>query len=262
MLVFGVVADPHFSKQKQIYNRFPSLSKEKMKAAVEEWRRQKVSFIVCLGDLINAVNDLEEDTQSATEISAILRSAGVPVFCVMGNHDIEGFSREQFTAITGFQAPPFSFVNHGYKFIFLDANYGQDGNDYEQKMDWTDSAIPEMQCRWLEEELRTSCETVLIFVHQNLDLRSKEGEEDPHVIKNATEVRRILEGSGRVKAVFQGHFHKGYRQEISGIPYFTVPAMCEGNDEGQNAFGVARISINTLTYDEFCPKVEQLTNKW
>ena len=77
MLAFGVVADPHFSREKQIYNRFPSLSKQKMQAAVQEWKRQNVSFIVCLGDLINAVGNLEEDTESAREISQILHSAGV-----------------------------------------------------------------------------------------------------------------------------------------------------------------------------------------
>ena len=129
-------------------------------------------------------------------------------------------------------------------------------------MDWMDSALPAKQCRWLEEELQASLEPVLIFIHQNLDSRIKEGKEDPHVIKNAAQVRRILEGSGRVKAVFQGHFHKGYRQEILGIPYITVPAMCEGNGEEKNAFGVVQISKNTLTYGEFCPKVEEYRIKW
>lgn len=262
MLIFGVVADPHFSKEKQIYNRFPSLSKEKMKAAVEEWKRQKVSFVVCLGDLINSVDNLEEDAQHAREISRILRTAEVPVFCTMGNHDIEGLSREQFTAMTGFQAPPFSLSVSGYKLIFLDANYGQDGSDYEQRMDWTDSAVPLSQCLWLQKELQDSSEPALIFVHQNLDSRLKEGKEDPHVIKNADEVRKILESSGKVKAVFQGHFHKGYKQELSGIPYITVPAMCEGNGEGQNAFGIVEISENQLIYREYCSKIEEYRNIW
>ena len=36
--------------------------------------------------------------------------------------------------------------------------------------------------------------------------------------------------SGKVKLVMQGHYHLGAERTIDGIPYITLPAMCEGTD--------------------------------
>ena len=40
----------------------------------------------------------------------------------------------------------------------------------------------------------------------------------------------MIVASGKVKAVFQGHYHKGHETVIDGIPYHTLPAMCEGEE--------------------------------
>ena len=49
-----------------------------------------------------------------------------------------------------------------------------------------------------------------------------------HVIRNASEVRELPEASGKVKLVLRGHYHPGAEAVVSGIPYLTVPALCEG----------------------------------
>ena len=48
-----------------------------------------------------------------------------------------------------------------------------------------------------------------------------------HRLGNADHVFSVIRESGRVKAVFQGHFHPGCRSEYDGISYITLPAMCE-----------------------------------
>ena len=50
------------------------------------------------------------------------------------------------------------------------------------------------------------------------------------MIKNAAEVREVLEKSGKVRAVYQGHYHPGHENVINSIPYHTLPVMCEGEE--------------------------------
>jgi alkaline phosphatase len=61
-------------------------------------------------------------------------------------------------------------------------------------------------------------------------------------VKNAPAVRKVLEGSGKVIAVFQGHNHHGAYRRINGIPYFTMRGMVEGPGLKNNAYAVVRIS--------------------
>ena len=80
------------------------------------------------------------------------------------------------------------------------------------------------------------------FVHQNLH-----DEKDSHGVKNAQEVRKVLESAGNVLAVFQGHNHPGAHKKISGIHYFTLRAMVEGSigeDRRNSSYAVVSIDKN------------------
>ena len=77
---------------------------------------------------------------------------------------------------------------------------------------------------------------VIVFAHQRLD------EAKSHSVQNAAEVRKTLEQSGRVLAVFQGHSHHNALQEIAHIHYCTLAAIVEGSGPWANAYGVLRIS--------------------
>ena len=69
-----------------------------------------------------------------------------------------------------------------------------------------------------------------MFAHQRLDVANDYG------VKNAAEVRKVLEGSGKVLAVFQGHSHKNDYKEIAGIHYCTLVAMVEGSGAENNGY--------------------------
>ena len=84
---------------------------------------------------------------------------------------------------------------------------------------------------------------MIVLCHQNLDARAG----DPHVIKNAAAVREIMERSGKVLAVLQGHCHSGCRSEQNGIPYYTFRALCEGD----------RIPCAVVTVDGEMVRVEE-----
>ena len=88
--------------------------------------------------------------------------------------------------------------------------------------EWTDPNIPAHEVEWLRADLAGTSKRTVVFAHQRLDVGS------PYGVKNAPEVRGILEGSGKVLAVFQGHSHKNDYREIGGIHYVTLVAMVEG----------------------------------
>ena len=76
----------------------------------------------------------------------------------------------------------------------------------------------------------------IVFAHQRLD------GSDRHCVKNAAEVRRALEASGRVLAVFQGHSHQNDYKQVGGIHYATLVAMVEGSGAENSGFAVADLS--------------------
>jgi predicted phosphodiesterase len=71
---------------------------------------------------------------------------------------------------------------------------------------------------------------VIVLAHQRLDL------DKAHAVRNAAEVRSLLEKSGKVLAVFQGHSHKNDYQQIAGIHYTTLVAMVEGSGAENNGY--------------------------
>ena len=77
--------------------------------------------------------------------------------------------------------------------------------------------------------------STIVFVHQQLD-----GEGD-HYVKNAADVRRILQKHQKVLAVFQGHNHAGHYSYIEGIHYYTLKAMVEGAGEENNSYAIVEI---------------------
>jgi len=87
---------------------------------------------------------------------------------------------------------------------------------------------------------------VVVFAHQRLDVANDYG------IKNAAEVRKVLEGAGKVLAVFQGHSHKNDYKEVGGIHYCTLVAMIEGSGAENNGFSVVQVrSDGTITLTGF-----------
>ena len=60
-------------------------------------------------------------------------------------------------------------------------------------------------------------------MHQNIDPDIHES----HRLSNSEIIREIIEKSGKVKTVYQGHYHAGEKSRHNGIDYITFPAMCQ-----------------------------------
>jgi predicted phosphodiesterase len=204
---------------------------------------EKADFLIELGDLKDEGNPAEEhDTLKYLEtIEAVLATFNGPRYHVLGNHDVDSISKEQFLARvenTGIAQTSkyYSFDTHGIHFVVLDANHMADGSDYDHgNFHWTDTHIPPVQCDWLKNDLAATSNPVIVFVHQQLDGNTN------HCVKNATDVRHILQESQKVLAAFHGHNHAGHYSHIEGIHYYTLKAVVEGSGEENNAYAIVDV---------------------
>lgn len=229
---FGLFADPHYSKM-ELSNgtRRHSLSFAKVQTAMEYFVREKADLVLCLGDFVDHSDDHSQVLPATKSLCGMIRSFGLPFYSLMGNHDCQLFTPEEFQMHTEGFLPPFSLRFGQTVLLFPNANFEDDGRAYVPgQVDWTNTYLPPSELLRLRQALEDpTTQTAYIFLHQNLDPTV----EAHHIIRNAAEVRAMLEASGKVHTVFQGHYHLGNETLLNSIRYITLPAMCEGE---QNPF--------------------------
>jgi predicted phosphodiesterase len=240
---FGIVTDCHYADADTVGTRYYRDSLDKLDECVEVMNRQQVNFLVELGDFKDQnTPSVEQKTLSYLRaVESVFRKFDGPTYHVLGNHDQDSISKTQFLANienTGINPSRsyYSFDYNGVHFVVLDANYKSDWADYDHgNFDWTDANIPPAELQWLKQDLAASHGTVIVLIHQLLDGTGL------YYVKNAAEVRQVLEQSGRVLAVFQGHFHEGSYSRIKGIHYYTLKALVEGPGPENNSYAIIEV---------------------
>ncbi len=237
----GLFADPHYCAADVLCRtRRPQLSADKIREALEAFRREGAELVVSLGDLTDHCETKEEALACAHEVSSLLGLSGIPTVVIPGNHDCYDFSAEAFAALTGTPRLPFSLDAGGFRFLALDANYRSDFRRFDEAgVEWTDSNLPPDEVSFLRIALDRADRPCVVLIHENLDPLV----EPHHIVKNAAEVREILRSSGKVKCVIQGHYHPGADRTIDGVRYLTVPAMCEGEE---NRYMLLDLTLNEI----------------
>lgn len=206
--------------------------------------REEIDFIVELGDPVNGAEECTlEYLHEIEEIFSTFRGAR---YHVLGNHDLDSLSKNQFQSVVrnfriSQEATWYSFNRNGLHGVVLDANFCADGTDYDSgNFHWADANISPEQLEWLTEDLSKTNLPVIVFVHQLLD-----EDEGSHYINNAAEVRNVLEKFPNVLAVLQGHQHTGQYHRIGGIHYYTFIAMVEGPGAENSSYSIAEVFENS-----------------
>ena len=196
-----------------------------------------------LGDLVNGTEDEAFDLHNLNEVKRLLDR--FHFHYVLGNHDAFSFDKDRIMPVVPGIGAVDSFTVNGITFITLDANFTEDSLSYSRTHgEWTNACIPSAQQNWLKDQLQ-QCEKAVILCHQNLHGSNKE---NPHMIRNAAQIRKILEESGKVTTVFQGHDHKGNDCTVNGIRYHTLKGMCEKRNI---PWCIAEIDNNTIQIRDF-----------
>ena len=213
------------------------------------------AFVAELGDFTDNPSDgsLTYDKRKAAVLGyleaaeAKLALFKGPRYHVFGNHDTDQLSKEDVKA----KAPDsvqglsdgryyFSFNQGGLHFVVLDAGFRSDGAAYSgvpgsagAGYAWSDANIPAAELAWLKADLAATKLPTIVFGHQLLNPEEQvDAAFDPaHAVKNAADVRAVLEKSGLVLAVFAGHYHDGGYQLVNGIHYVTLQASAAYGDD-------------------------------
>jgi 3',5'-cyclic AMP phosphodiesterase CpdA len=230
-LTLGIITDLHFGpearwegKLRKLTHQAGDLSRAFVRRMNDEVRPD---LVVNLGD------DIEDESREADlarygECQAILRTARAPLVNVAGNHDLTNLNREDINHFWQRSGPLYySFEAGGWHLVVLHTIEKQD----------VEIRVPAVQLEWLRADLGTASAPTLVFMHhaaseQSLDdSRWWPGRSHVALVKERTELRRLFEESGRVRAVFNGHLHWNYFDVIRGIPYVTVQSLIENLDD-------------------------------
>lgn len=239
---FGMVTDLHYAALKRLGRRHYRDSARKLGEAVELFNARKPDFAIELGDLKDNSSGHDETIKRLEEIEkAFARFNGLR-YHVVGNHDCDCITLDEFLARTPnggkvMDKGWYSFAFGGVSFFVLDGCFTKDMTHYSRSNPWTDANIPPEQLAWLERGLTSAEKHAVVFVHQRLDPAS----EKHHLMRNAKAVRKVLEASGKVRAVVTGHQHNGGHSKVNGIPYYTLRAMVDGPAQESNSYAEGAI---------------------
>lgn len=242
LVTFGMVTDLHSADLAPNAGRHYRESIAKLDACVSDMNRRGVDFLIELGDFKDLGATADATSANLHAVEAAFRKFNGARYHVLGNHDMDRIAKAQALATIENTGIPrdrsyYSYDVNGAHFIVLDATFRPDGTPYDSgNFKWTESFVPPAELAWLERDLTRTRLPSIVFIHQLLD-----GDQDAYFVKNAAAVRRVLEQSGRVHAVFQGHYHEGKYANVRGIHYYTLKAMVMGSGPQNNAYATADV---------------------
>jgi predicted phosphodiesterase len=254
-LRIGLITDLHYADKAPAGTRHYRETLAKLEEAGNQFEQDKPAFVVELGDLIDAADSVDVELSYLKTINQEFSTICKERHYVLGNHCVDTLNKAEF--LDGIQQEKsfYSFDRGGFHFVVLDSCFRSDGQPYGRKnFQWNDPNIPIHELEWLEGDLKANDHPVIVFAHQRLDVSTSHG------VKNNAQVRELLESSGRVLAVLQGHSHQNDLKEIGGIHYCTLVAMVEGSGEDNNGYSIMDLEPNgTIHLTGFR---KQKSHKW
>jgi predicted phosphodiesterase len=234
-----MVTDMHYADKPAAGARHYRESLAKLAEAAEQFNKNKPDFVVELGDFVDAAESPAVELKYLQRVHEVFSTIAAPRHYVLGNHCVDTLTKDEFLGGVGQKESYYSFDAGSTHFVLLDGCFRADGKPYGRKNSkWDDANLPAAQVDWLREDVKKTERKTIVFVHQRLD------DAKQHAVKNAPDVRKVLEQSGKVRAVFQGHSHRNDYQQIAGIHYCTLVAMVEGSGAENSGYSLLDIAAD------------------
>jgi predicted phosphodiesterase len=235
----GLITDLHYADKPPAGKRHYRETLRKLAEAAAQFEKDQPALVVELGDLIDAADAVETEKKYLSTINREFSAIAKERHYVLGNHCVDTLTKAEFLGGVEQAGSYYSFDLGEYHFVVLDACFRSDGEPYGRKNSkWTDANIPPAEAEWLAADLAATMKKTVVFAHQRLDVSTDHG------VRNAPAIRKILEASGRVLAVFQGHSHQNDLKEIGGIHYCTLVAMVEGSGAESNGYSLLDLAAD------------------
>lgn len=252
---FAIVTDSHIGPSGfyKDTNRIMSYVAENVMCELVEKINSEggISFVAQLGDISQddrRYHDVEFDRGNFKRALWYFKKFNPPVYHTVGNHDRENLTAEDLCELLGYKTLHYSFDIEDVHCVFL----------YTRHFNHQDMVIENDQIEWLKKDLAATKRPTLVFMHHPIsdqDLTGSfwfEGAPQKAFVTNRKEVRTILEESGKVIGVFNGHLHRNNMTVHNGIPYFTTQSCIEdvkGNDTPSKTYAVVTVEGGSVSVD-------------
>ena len=232
---FGVIADVQYADQEQAGARAYRDSLAKLERCSAILRRERIAFVVQLGDLVDGgLANLDGVLPYWEKLSG-------PRYHVLGNHDFVA-PRPELLARLKMAAAAYDFRVQGWRFVVLDGmavSAGRSGDALLAELKrsgapnaqtWN-GAVGAEQRAWLDGILADATakgERAVIFCHFPALAESCRPD---HLLWDHADVVSVLESHRATAVYLNGHDHRGGYAMRNGIHYVTLPGMVEHGAE-------------------------------
>ena len=249
LFTFGLMTDVQYTDRENSGSRFYRSSPDKLSEAVQVFNREKVAFVLHLGDFIN---------DNLSSFDTLLPTTGkleMPIYMIPGNHEfaVEAGEKEKVLPLMGLKRSYRSYNRNGWRFILADGTEtgvirfekGTREYDANRRMldklkaegatnafEWNGGIGPG-QMKWIRKNLEKAekkGERVILCCHFPLN-----PEKASELLLNTPEVKELIEKYPAVFAWLNGHVHVSRFIRENGVNYVSFRGMVEKED---NAFAI------------------------
>jgi 3',5'-cyclic AMP phosphodiesterase CpdA len=248
------------------------MAPEGFRAAIAHAKSLDPDFVITGGDLIMDALEvpLDEAVAQYDLYNEIIGSFEIPVYHVLGNHEVFGLFEESgvapehpkygktlFKEMLGVDSTYYSFDHGGWHFIVLDAMTFTEDRDYIGEIDAE-------QMEWLEHDLAgldsgTPIVVVSHFPFVSVAWQVENGGAEPlpesAVIVNSHEVFELFEGY-KLMLVLQGHLHIVEENIIGDLHFLTGGAVSGRWWQGPNSSFDEGFVVVDVSGDDFSWRYE------
>lgn len=251
---FALITDVHFGPRAYYDGKLRKLTDRagELTARFVERMNQEVKpeLVVNLGDVIEDASR-ERDLEEYGKFTALLGGLDARVQHVAGNHDQVFLTADDLRGLWAHSGSLFySFDFGGVHFVVLCTQEIKDKAVH----------LPLEQLEFAERDLAATSLPSIVLMHHPISEQRVEGnrwfERAPHLCRVAErgKARGVLERSGKVVAVFNGHVHWNHLDVIRGIPYVTLQSLTENLDDDApgrpaQAYAIVDIDERRLSVD-------------
>ncbi len=198
------ISDTHLigDEYHSLYGIDPRFRLKKALQSINKWHKD-AEFIVITGDLSN-----DGSKSSYSRLEEILKNSTLPVFPILGNHDIRDNFRQFFPQYTSDNFIQYSEKIGDKVFLFLDSVV--ENNQYGE--------LCKERMAWLENQLKThKKESIYIFMHHHPISCGLYEMDNVGNFKTQDIFWNLLKNYNNIKHISFGHIHRIMHSCKSGI---------------------------------------------
>jgi len=243
---FALLTDVHFGPRAYHEGKLRKLTDRAGELTLRFVERmnahERPELVVNLGDVIEDANR-ERDLEEYAKFVGHLRGLDARVQHVAGNHDQINLTADDLRSLWGHSGELFySFDFGGVHCVVLCTDEVKDQAVH----------LPASQLEFIEQDLSATRLPSIVLMHHPASEQRVQGnrwfERAPHLCRVVERgaLRKVLEASGKVVAVFNGHVHWNHFDVIAGIPYITLQSLIENLDDDAPGRAAAAYAVCDL----------------